>query len=173
MLNKKTNRQSGFTLVELMITIVIMGIALSIGVPPLVDAYRKTQVTAATTEFLSALGYARSESLNSGVAVIVCASADKSSCGGTSFKTGWIAFMDDDGDDTLDSGERILRKRGSLGNTTVTTSPATTSLTFGVGGATTQAVDFTFCRAGSSGNYAGKIKLSATGRALRITGASC
>ena len=38
-----------------------------------------------------------------------CASADGATCGSASFDTGWIVFVDQDGDATVDAGDTVLR----------------------------------------------------------------
>lgn len=56
--------QTGFTLLELMITLVILAIMLSIGVPSMIGAAEKRETISAAEEIYSQLQFARSESVS-------------------------------------------------------------------------------------------------------------
>lgn len=57
---KRLKRKSGFTLIELMITTVIVGIVASMAVPKVQKAYEKMQFTSSHRELVSSLRLARS-----------------------------------------------------------------------------------------------------------------
>lgn len=65
----KKNR--GFTLIELMITLVILGIVLAIAMPNMSKFIIKQQIQSQTDELMLALVYARTEALKSNSAVYV------------------------------------------------------------------------------------------------------
>jgi len=100
-------RQRGFTLMELLITVVIIGILAGIGVPALRDLVLSNRQAAAVNELITALQMARSHAITRGQgrdvytsadpAAVVCASADGATCGGT-WADGWIIFWDANGD---------------------------------------------------------------------------
>ena len=92
-------KYSGFTLVELMITLFIVGILLTVGVPSLKSFMQSNQLIAATNELISALHVARSEAIKSNSRVTICSSDDGATCSGDDDWTdGWIVFVDADGD---------------------------------------------------------------------------
>ena len=92
-------KYSGFTLVELMITLFIVGILVSIGVPSLKSFMQSNQLIAATNELISALHVARSEAIKSNSRVTICSSDDGATCSGDDDWTdGWIVFIDANGD---------------------------------------------------------------------------
>ncbi len=92
------NKHSGFTLIELMITLAIVGILLTLGVPSLKTFMQGNQLIASSNELLSALHVARSEAIKLNSRVSICESSDGTSCSNTgSWKNGWIVFVDFDG----------------------------------------------------------------------------
>ncbi|MBT8119350.1 MAG: GspH/FimT family pseudopilin [Gammaproteobacteria bacterium] len=90
---------SGFTLIELMITLFIVGILLAVGVPSMKTFMQSNQLVASTNELISALHVARSEAIKLNARVSICESSDGKTCDTTgSWKEGWIVFVDTNGD---------------------------------------------------------------------------
>lgn len=91
------NKQSGFTLVELMITLSIAVILLTVGVPSFSTMIQNNRLTSNTNDLVSALNLARSEAVTRGVRVTVCKSSDQSTCdtSTTGWEQGWIIFTDE------------------------------------------------------------------------------
>ena len=89
---------SGFTLIELMITLAIVGILLMVGVPSLKTLLQGNQLIASANELISALHVARSEAIKFNTRVSICESSDGKTCAITgSWKNGWIIFVDGNG----------------------------------------------------------------------------
>lgn len=113
----KTRRQTGFTLYELLITVMIVGIVLSFGVPNFRAFTQNSRMAAATNDLLGTFHLARSEAARSKQNVSICASANSTSatptCGGE-FEDGWIVFTDPNGDVQFDAGEALLRAYPAL-----------------------------------------------------------
>lgn len=115
-------RETGFTMIELIVTIVIIAIVAAYAVPSFQQTVLNNRLTAQINEVSSLIAYARSEAskLDSGV-ITVCSSTDSASCSGNAaWETGWIVFRDMDGDRTVDAGDdQILKVGGALsgGNT--------------------------------------------------------
>ncbi len=92
-------KYSGFTLIELMITLFIAGILLTVGLPSLDSFMQRNRLVASTNELISAFHVARSEAIKLNARVSICASSDGVKCSGsTSWNTGWIVFVDRNGD---------------------------------------------------------------------------
>ncbi|WP_444920977.1 GspH/FimT family pseudopilin [Microbulbifer sp. CnH-101-G] len=88
-------RQRGFTLVELMVTLMVMAILVSIAMPSFTNSINNNRSIALSEEFIGALSYARSEAVKRGAAVSICASTDGASCtAADTWSQGWIVFVD-------------------------------------------------------------------------------
>ncbi len=99
-----TKRNSGFTLVEMMVVVSIAAILISIAVPSYSALIKSNRLSSGTNEFISALLLARSEALKRSTSVSVCASTDQASCtSGTDFSKGWLIFTDCDADGSIDT----------------------------------------------------------------------
>lgn len=97
--------QPGFTLIELMVTLSVLGILLAIAVPNYITFVQNARLTAQANDFVTALNYARSEAIKRGVRTTVCSRATNSSCAGsTTWDTGWLVFVDCDFDGVVDTG---------------------------------------------------------------------
>ncbi len=100
----------GFTLIELIITLVILGVLVAMGVPAYTQFVRDSRRSAVLNEFSAALNLARSEAIKRGVPIAVCRTSDGLTCGG-SWNGGWLVFVNTDNDvpAAVDSGELVLR----------------------------------------------------------------
>jgi len=99
------DRNTGFTILELLLVVVIAGILLGIGVPAFGNFIRNARMTSAANDVMAALHYARSEAIKRRSAVTVCTSANPldadPDCDDTDALTGWVVFVDNNG-----NGER-------------------------------------------------------------------
>lgn len=88
-------RSRGFTLIELMITLVLAAIILTLAVPGFQDIIRNNRAATQANELVTALGLARSEAVKRGARVSLCPSTDQASCiAGPDWSSGWIVFVD-------------------------------------------------------------------------------
>jgi len=97
-------RQHGFTLYELLITVLVIGVILSLGVPNMREFTANSRITATANDLHSAFMLGRTEAARTKQNVTVCASADGATCTAADFDAGWIVFVDDDGDGVVDGG---------------------------------------------------------------------
>ena len=74
----KAPRQTGFTLWELLVTMLVGGVLLAVGVPSFRDAQRNSAITAAANDLITGLLAARAEAVKRQVPVTLCASPDPS-----------------------------------------------------------------------------------------------
>jgi type IV fimbrial biogenesis protein FimU len=82
--------QSGFTLVELMVTIAVAAILLAIGVPSLTSLYENARVNNNIDKIQGILVFARNQAINYGTTVNVCSFATATTCGATADWSGGI-----------------------------------------------------------------------------------
>jgi type IV fimbrial biogenesis protein FimT len=129
---------TGFTLVELLITITIASILAAVAAPSFARLIRDTRLTTSANDLVAVLNLARSESAKRGTNVMVEANS-----GTTAWQGGWTVYVDANGNAAPDAGEvtRIgdaldgsLTLTGSLAvvqfRPTGTTTSAPTVLTF-------------------------------------------
>lgn len=105
----KLANNSGFTLVELLITVSIAGILLGIAIPSFTSSITSNRLTTNANEFVSALNLARSEAIKREQPVVLKRKGEASG----QWNAGWQVFVDIDRtttakENTLDAGTDIL-----------------------------------------------------------------
>ncbi len=168
---KNSNR--GFTLIEMMITIAIAAILLTVAVPSFQHSMRGNRLTTEANELFSAMSLARSEAIKRGTSITVCASSDQSACSNsTNWATGWIVFVDKNADlsrDGTDCGtaaadDCLLKVQGALKGDAVLTG-STTFVTYNANGRASAASSLTLKAAAACGvNEQRTISVTSTGR---------
>lgn len=108
-------------MIELLITLSIAAIMLTIAIPSFRDFLLNNRITSQTNDFVLALASAKSEAVKRGVRVTVCSRATNASCAGsTTWDTGWLVFVDNDGLGTVNGLDEVLQVREPLeGNNTL------------------------------------------------------
>lgn len=98
---------SGFTLVELAITVVVLAVLIGMSMPLFTGLINGNRLTGNANELVAALQIARSEAIRSNARTTVCQSADGLTCTATSPWRGWIIFSDTDNDGAVDANEIV------------------------------------------------------------------
>jgi prepilin-type N-terminal cleavage/methylation domain-containing protein len=122
------NRTKGFTLLELMITIGLVGVLFGLVVPNMAAFMRNNRLTSAANDLLRGTQQARSEAIKrQNGAVVMCATADSEaaasaiSCSYGSF-SGWFVFNDINNNAQFDNpAETVLARGASNASVTVKT----------------------------------------------------
>ena len=65
-------QHSGFTLVELILTLVVASIVLTLGVPSFQGIMERNDLAVQVNDFISSLNYARSEAIKRKQNVVIC-----------------------------------------------------------------------------------------------------
>jgi type IV fimbrial biogenesis protein FimT len=92
--------QSGFTLVEVLIVLVVLGILSAIALPSFERFLVNNRITAATNGMTSAISTTRVEAVSRNSCVTICMSANpravapECSKTGSAWETGWVMFTD-------------------------------------------------------------------------------
>jgi len=115
-------KQKGFTLAELMVTLAIGTMLVSIAVPNMRSMTLDSKQRGGVNELVSAMHLARTTAVTTNSRVTVCASDDGAGCGTVAWQKGWIAFVDLDGDRAVDPGESIIRTGAEIDGMTISSS---------------------------------------------------
>lgn len=106
------NSGKGFTVIELLVTLVIASVLFAVAVPSFQSLMSDSQMTATTNDFVTSIHSARSEAVKRGIGAGVCPSSAPVSpsavCADVAWTNGWIAFADDNGNGQRDAGEDLL-----------------------------------------------------------------
>jgi len=97
-------RENGFTLVELLVTIVVVSILLATGVPSFMQMIKNNRLSAQANSLVAAIQLTRSEAVKRGTSMVICAKdPDAVACSGNNnWTNGWIIFSDLDQGGDLD-----------------------------------------------------------------------
>jgi type IV fimbrial biogenesis protein FimT len=102
-------KQRGFSLLEIVIVVAILGIILSIAIPNFADMLAEQRARSAASEIVGDLTLARIEAIKQQRRVIF----EK----GASWKDGWSVYVDTNGSNSLTAGEVVIKSSpGFSGN---------------------------------------------------------
>ncbi len=117
----------GFTLVELIMVIVVIGLLAALAIPNLRVVVERNRLTSTTNDLLADISLARSEAIKRNLEVGICPLTVGPACGaGASWAPGWIVFIDTDSSAGWTPGDEILRVRDPAPNNIAVTPPANT-----------------------------------------------
>ncbi|WP_345451714.1 GspH/FimT family pseudopilin [Pseudoluteimonas lycopersici] len=138
--SRKTSRlraERGFTMVELMMTLIVLGTLAALAVPSFMNLIRGNRLTSSANEMVAMLQTARLAAVSNRASVSVCPTTNGTDCT-TALGSRWIAVM------TKDGATTVLRDSTLHPSVEVKTSPSLS----GAGG--TNKNKFTFLPSGFS-----------------------
>lgn len=100
----------GFTLIELMVTIALLSILLTLGAPSFNSLIQNMNLTTQANQFVASVQLARSEAVRRNHNVLLSAQAGNAAL---HWESGWQVWSDSNGNGRLDVGE-LIRQFGSL-----------------------------------------------------------
>ncbi|MGH8037146.1 MAG: GspH/FimT family pseudopilin [Stenotrophomonas sp.] len=103
-----SRRSKGFTLVELMITLVVMGVVAAIAFPSFQNLIRSSRAATAHNELIGMVNLARNDAIRNNQGGVVCGSSNGTTCNGQ-WGVGIMTFSDTNGDGAFSAGEPVLR----------------------------------------------------------------
>ena len=141
-------KDSGFTLIEMMVVLAVASVLLGVGIPKLSVFFQNGRMTTNTNALVAAFQIAKSEAIKRQGPVTVCRSASAASCDSTdavntctcdldaanTWEDGFIVFFDPGADGVVngvvDSGDIILRiNAGAENRVNTDTDPVTGDVT--------------------------------------------
>lgn len=157
-------------------TVAILGILTAVALPNFADTVESNVTNSQAKLFITTLNLARSEAIKRGTNVGICPSNDGQDCDAGSWTTGWIVFVDTNGDSdgatgSIDAGDTIIRVFDALGANSVLT-VTTDFLEYNSRGFSATAGVQTMLLCPSSGNSANarSVEVGLSGRGRRIEG---
>jgi type IV fimbrial biogenesis protein FimT len=160
-LSKRTVNQ-GFTLIELMIAVAIVGITTTVAVPSLVSIVDEQKLTTQANDMVASLNLARSAAIKRRQTVTI---AKK-----THWENGWDIFVDIDNDNVKDPQDILIKSLPALstGSVTITgTTSFASYISYYPNGRPNGAGSFSFCPSNTL-DSSRKVTIANTGR-IRTT----
>lgn len=103
-------RDAGFTLIEAMVTVSIVALILTLGLPAFADALERQRLATTLHLLLADMAMARSSAVMRREQVVVCPGGAATGCrGDRDWSHGWLVFRDPDGNRQPDAAADILR----------------------------------------------------------------
>ena len=152
-------KQTGLTLIELVVTLAVISLLLVMGVPQFQSTTANSRLTTTINKLTGDLAFARTEAIKRGVSVAVTASANN-------WVNGWTTAAN------ISGGTEDLRFSPALTADIALTTSGVNAIQFNADGRSTAAVNFTLCddRTGSFGKV---INLVATGQTFLAVNQTC
>lgn len=168
-----TDRATGFTLIEMLVTLLMMAILLGIGMPSFVNLIRNNGMTDQANSVLGGIIYARQEATNLGIGVSICGSSDQKSCDGQ-WGEGWIVFKDPNGTVTgTVAATSVLRLEKGSSSIDASSGAAVRFDQEGIRRALTQSADTVTLKRSDCGNEGSRIISILAGGQASVGDASC
>jgi type IV fimbrial biogenesis protein FimT len=155
----------GFTIIELMIAVVLLGVLVALAMPSLSDMMRRMKIETAASSLSVAFATARSEAVKRGRDVSVCISSDGAACANsTDWAVGWVIYET--------AGTPIKTFDAPTGGLTMLDANSLKSVTFSPAGGTSlaTAASIAVCKEGQTSKV---FTVAISGRMRVASGSVC
>jgi type IV fimbrial biogenesis protein FimT len=163
--------QRGFNLIELMVTLTVLGVLVAMGLPEFSKFVKDMKLGATASDLRADVQFARSEAIRRNMRVLVCPRSDSTSStcattvAATTWANGWLVCYDQDANGACDTGSATdpnpTRRHASILTPQVVSGPAATVIfhptgnaspagTFTMTGGTTTTRTLTIAPSGSA-----------------------
>lgn len=130
------NKQTGYTLIELLVTLAILGIIFAIAIPSYGSVMARANMGAAESAIFTSIYNAANFSFIGGTRAVLCPSADGISCENSfDWSRGWLVFEDKNANRERDANDRKLASFDDISpELHILTSEGRTRIAFQTGG---------------------------------------
>ena len=105
----------GVTLIEMMIVIAILSILLAVAAPNFSNLIISNQISGNASDFVDTLRIAKKEASARRITVAICVrNGNNCNLNNGTWDDGWLVFLDNNGNDTLDNGEIVIYQYDAL-----------------------------------------------------------
>ena len=156
------NRQSGVTILELMISVAIIAIVVAVVVPGGQSILIQNRIISEINETSAIVQFARNHAIDEQIDTVVCPSADFETCG-IDWSNPKIVFGDADGDGDRGADEELLATSSIVSNVHEMTGPAV-SIRFQGNGMVGSPATLLLCHENANNQYARALTISLQGR---------
>jgi type IV fimbrial biogenesis protein FimT len=164
---QRLSKQTGVTLIELMISVSIVGVLSTTVAPSMQDILIKNSITAQMNELSSVVQYARSHAIDQQIDTVLCPSNDFATCS-NNWQQGKIVFVDSNADGIRNDNEELLVAKNAVSEPSIVTGPAN-ALRFLPNGATNTPAKILFCSDADDSTQARALLISLQGRVKTST----
>jgi len=166
----------GFTLIELVVTMAVAAILITVAVPSMRTFIQNGRINTQINDLIGDLSLARSEAIKRRTNVGICKSANGTTCAGGNWRDGRAIFVDLNNNSTWEAGETILRFReglASAADTLTTSAELLDPVIFRPNGASSVPLGgpvglFTFCD-GRGASHGKQVSLNSLGQTSVLT----
>ncbi len=117
-------KTSGFTIIELLMTLTVASVIMALAIPNFRDFMKNSRMSGASNDLLASLQLARTEAIKRRHSVAVCPSANPGNnvpaCTASFNGNGWVVWDDADDDKAIDAGEAVLGRHDALDSSLTT-----------------------------------------------------
>ncbi|MBU2979094.1 GspH/FimT family pseudopilin [Alteromonas sp. C1M14] len=152
----------GLSLIELMITVAIAAILLTVGAPGIQSILQQNRVIAATNDISSVIRTARFTAIDQEQLTILCPTSDYDACG-TDWTLAKMVFIDANSNGSRDANETLIQSTDPLGSG-LEIAGIKTALSFSPDGSVSTAATITLCPASGDATAASAVIVSLYGR---------
>lgn len=117
--DRMNRRQTGISLLEVMVVMTIVGILSAIAIPSFLTTIRNNRLTAYTNDIITGLTLARTEALKRNLPAAICRSANSTAAspacttgsGTGGWEIGWFVYADNDSSGGFNAGDTVIMRR--------------------------------------------------------------